>query len=229
MELRSSCVKSSRMPASGRPCGLRECRKDPQAHRAAHLSPAVSRMSVPPSVPPTAVPEGTRAGHASVPELPVSELRAEELRQALGRFVTGVTIVTCRDDQGAAVGLTANSFNALSLDPPLVLWSLRESSSTIGAFTGASHFAINVLAAEQVELSRRFARPSSAKFDAGQWTDGQGGAPLLAGCVAVFECRRRSHHPAGDHVLFIGEVERIGGSASSPLVYHAGHYRTLSE
>ena len=166
---------------------------------------------------------------APVPEIAASELAPDELRRALGRFVTGVTIVTCRDEQGQPVGLTANSFNALSLDPPLVLWSLREASSTIAAFTTASHFAVNVLAADQVDLSRRFARPSSAKFDAGEWTDGQGGAPLLAGCVAVFECRRHSHHPAGDHVLFIGEVERIGGSADTPLVYHAGHYRTLNE
>ena len=164
-----------------------------------------------------------------VPELAAIELGPDELRQALGRFVTGVTIVTCRDEHGQPIGLTANSFNALSLDPPLVLWSLRQASSTIEAFTNASHFAVNVLAADQVDLSRRFARPSSAKFDAGDWTDGQGGAPLLAGCVAVFECRRRSHHAAGDHVLFIGEVERIGGSAATPLVYHGGHYRTLSE
>ena len=169
------------------------------------------------------------AAGVPVPELAASELAPDELRQALGRFVTGVTIVTCRDEQGEPVGLTANSFNALSLDPPLVLWSLREASSTISAFTAASHFAINVLAADQVDLSRRFARPASAKFDAGEWTDGQGGAPLLAGCVAVFECRRRSHHAAGDHVLFIGEVERIGGSAATPLVYHAGHYRTLKD
>jgi 3-hydroxy-9,10-secoandrosta-1,3,5(10)-triene-9,17-dione monooxygenase reductase component len=165
----------------------------------------------------------------AVPELAAAELGPDELRQALGRFVTGVTIVTCRDESGAPVGLTANSFNALSLDPPLVLWALRQSSSTIDAFTEASHFAVNVLAADQVDLSRRFARPSSAKFDDGEWTDGQGGAPLLAGCVAVFECRRRSHHAAGDHVLFIGEVERIGGSSATPLVYHAGHYRTLSD
>ena len=165
----------------------------------------------------------------AVTELEPRELGADELRQALGRFVTGVTIVTCRDEHGEPVGLTANSFNALSLDPPLVLWSLRQASSSIDAFTTASHFAINVLSASQVDLSRRFARPSSAKFDEGEWTDGQGGAPLLAGCVAVFECRRRSPHPAGDHVLFIGEVERIGGSAATPLVYHAGHYRTLCE
>jgi 3-hydroxy-9,10-secoandrosta-1,3,5(10)-triene-9,17-dione monooxygenase reductase component len=169
------------------------------------------------------------ANAPGAPEFQPRELGPDELRQALGRFVTGVTIVTCRDADGVAVGLTANSFNALSLDPPLVLWSLRAASTSIAAFTGASHFAVNVLAAGQVELSRRFARPSSAKFDEGEWTDGQGGAPLLAGCVAVFECRRRSHHAAGDHVLFIGEVERIGGTASTPLVYHAGHYRTLCE
>jgi len=164
---------------------------------------------------------------APVAELKASELGKDELRQALGRFVTGVTIVTCRDADGNPVGLTANSFNALSLDPPLVLWSLRRASASIEAFSNASHFAINVLSDAQVDLSRRFARPSSAKFDEGEWTDGHGGAPLLAGCVAVFECRRDSHQVAGDHVLFIGEVQRIAGSSDTPLVYHAGHYRTL--
>jgi 3-hydroxy-9,10-secoandrosta-1,3,5(10)-triene-9,17-dione monooxygenase reductase component len=156
-----------------------------------------------------------------------ADLAADDLRRALGRFVTGVTIVTCRDGGGRRVGLTANSFNALSLDPPLVLWSLRRLSPSIEAFTSATHFIVNVLAEDQVGLSRRFARPSHAKFDSGQWLDGQGGAPMLAGCVATFECRRRSHHEAGDHVLFIGEVERIGGSAAAPLVYHGGHYRAL--
>ncbi len=176
----------------------------------------------------SAAEDASGADAVQVPDPAATEPGPDELRQALGRFVTGVTIVTCRDD-GGPVGLTANSFNALSLEPPLVLWSLRQASGSIAAFTNASHFAINVLAADQVDLSRRFARPSSAKFDEGEWTDGQGGAPRLSGCVAVFECRRRSHHAAGDHVLFIGEVERIGGSASTPLVYHAGHYRTLGE
>ena len=175
------------------------------------------------------VPSSDSMPATSVPEIAASDLSTDELRRALGRFVTGVTIVTCRDEHGEPVGLTANSFNALSLDPPLVLWSLRQASSTISAFTNASHFAINVLSVDQVDLSRRFARPSSAKFDAGEWTDGQGGAPLLAGCVAVFECRRHSHHAAGDHVLFIGEVERLGGTAATPLVYHAGHYRALAD
>jgi len=162
-------------------------------------------------------------------DLKASELGPDELRLALGRFVTGVTIVTCRTDDGVAVGLTANSFNALSLDPPLVLWSLRRVSPSIEAFTGATHFIVNVLAEDQIDLSRRFARPSVAKFDEGEWRDGQGGAPMLAGCVAVFECRRRSHHEAGDHVLFIGEVERIRVGAAAPLVYHGGHYRTLGD
>jgi 3-hydroxy-9,10-secoandrosta-1,3,5(10)-triene-9,17-dione monooxygenase reductase component len=162
-------------------------------------------------------------------ELKPSELGADDLRLALGRFVTGVTIVTCRNEAGVAVGLTANSFNALSLDPPLVLWSLRRVSPSIEAFTNASHFTVNVLAEDQVDLSRRFARPSAAKFDEGEWCDGQGGAPMLAGCVAVFECRRHSHQAAGDHILFIGEVERIAGTAAAPLVYHGGHYRSLGD
>ncbi|HEX7690695.1 MAG TPA: flavin reductase family protein [Burkholderiaceae bacterium] len=166
---------------------------------------------------------------AAEPEFAPVELGPDELRRALGRFVTGVTIVTCRDAEGRPVGLTANSFNALSLDPPLVLWSLRRASGSIEAFSTASHFAVNVLSQDQIELSRRFARPSHARFDEGIWRDGQGGAPVLAGCVAVFECRRHSHHEAGDHLLFIGEVERIGGSAEAPLVYHAGHYRGIGD
>ena len=171
------------------------------------------------------------AGRVAAPlvEFAPAELGPDELRRALGRFVTGVTIVTCRAADGSPVGLTANSFNALSLDPPLVLWSLRKASGSIAAFTQASHFVVNVLAEEQIELSRRFARPSSARFEDGDWRDGQGGAPVLAGCVAVFECRRHSHHEAGDHLLFIGEVERIGGSAQAPLVYHAGHYRSVGD
>ena len=163
------------------------------------------------------------------PELKPTELGPDDLRLHLGRFVTGVTIVTCRDAGGPPVGLTANSFNALSLDPPLVLWSLRRISPSIEAFATATHFAVNVLSEEQIHLSRRFARPSNAKFEEGEWTDGQGGAPILAGCVAVFECRRHSHQEAGDHLLFIGEVERIAGSAAAPLVYHGGHYRSLGD
>ncbi|HEX4511686.1 MAG TPA: flavin reductase family protein [Burkholderiaceae bacterium] len=196
---------------------------------------ADGRAQVPPEAPedPTDGAEGARDGDSVTPpavvSAPAPDLAPDELRRALGRFVTGVTIVTCRDATGEPVGLTANSFNALSLDPPLVLWALRRLSSSIESFTSATHFTINVLAEGQIELSRHFARPSQAKFEAGRWRDGQGGAPMLEGCVATFECRRRSHHEAGDHVLFIGEVERIGGSAAAPLVYHGGHYRALGD
>lgn len=151
------------------------------------------------------------------------------LRHALGRFTTGVTIVSCVDAAGAPVGLTANSFNALSLDPPLVLWSLRETSPSIDAFVGATHFAINVLAESQVELSRRFASRVDDKFAHGAWLAGTHGAPVLGGCAAVFECETVSQQAAGDHRLFIGRVLGCHEAPLAPLVYHGGHYRTLGE
>lgn len=152
-----------------------------------------------------------------------------QLRQTLGRFATGVTIVTCLDAAGTRVGLTANSFNALSLDPPLVLWSLRQASPSLPAFHAASHFAINVLAESQVELSRRFASPVPDKFSEGLWSAGQGGAPVLAGAAAVFECERVQAQDAGDHVLFIGRVRAMAEIATPPLVFHGGHYHLLGE
>ena len=154
---------------------------------------------------------------------------ARELRTALGRFATGVTIVTCRDAAGTAVGLTCNSFNALSLDPPLVLWSLRRASPSLAAFAGAAHFAVNVLAEDQIELSRRFASSASDKFADGVWHDGAGGAPLLVGAAATFECERASQQDAGDHVLFFGRVLRLADAALPPLVFHGGRYHLLGE
>lgn len=154
---------------------------------------------------------------------------AKALRTALGRFTTGVTIATCRDTLGQPVGLTANSFNSLSLDPPLVLWSLRAASPALPAFESASHFAVNVLAEAQVALSRRFASPMPDRFAQGQWADGVGGVPVLAGCSAVFECTMHSHQRLGDHVLFVGEVVAMHEAALPPLVFQAGHYRLLGE
>lgn len=154
---------------------------------------------------------------------------AKTLRSALGRFTTGVTIATCRDLDGRPIGLTCNSFNSLSLDPPLVLWSLRAASPALAAFREASHFAINVLAEAQVGLSRRFASAVPDRFAEGQWADGIGGAPILGGCTAVFECALHSQQEAGDHVLFIGQVERMHEAALPPLLFQAGHYRLLGE
>ena len=154
---------------------------------------------------------------------------SQALRSALGRFATGVTIITCRDAAGEPVGLTANSFAALSLEPPLVLWSLRRASPSLVAFETVRHFAVNVLAETQVELSRRFASPQSGKFEEGAWTSGIGGAPVLAGCAAVFECERVGTHDGGDHLLFVGRVLRLADIAVAPLVFQGGHYRMLGE
>jgi len=156
-------------------------------------------------------------------------VEARALRTALGRFATGVTIVTCLDDQGQRVGLTANSFNALSLDPPLVLWSLRSASTQAIAFGRAAHFVINVLSESQVALSRRFASKVEDKFAEGAWATGAGGAPVLAGAVAVLECETASQQTAGDHVLFIGRVLAVTEAPGPPLVYQAGHYHVLGE
>ena len=152
-----------------------------------------------------------------------------QLRAALGRFTTGVTIVSCVDGDSGFVGLTANSFNALSLQPPLVLWSLRETSPSLAAFQSARRFAVNVLAEAQVDLSRRFATRGDGRFAEGAWALGEHGAPVLAGCAAVFECETVSHQAAGDHCLFIGRVLACSESALPPLVFRAGHYHLLGE
>ena len=152
-----------------------------------------------------------------------------QLRNALGRFATGVTIVTCRDDAGQFVGLTANSFNSLSLEPPLVLWSLRSASPNLAAFEAAPRFAINVLTEAQVDLSRRFASRADDRFTEGAWALGEHGAPVLAGCAAVFECETVSHQVAGYHRLFIGRVLACTESPLPPLVFQAGHYHLLGE
>ena len=154
---------------------------------------------------------------------------AQHLRLALGRYSTGVTIVTCVDAQGQRVGLTANSFSSLSLEPPLVLWSLRETSAKLPVFTAAGCFAINVLSEAQVDLSRRFAARGEDQFAEGAWSTGAHGCPVLAGCAAVFECATHAQHVAGDHTLFIGRVLACSESPLPPLVYQGGHYHLLGE
>jgi len=148
----------------------------------------------------------------------------QALRTALGRFTTGVTIVTARAPCGGHVGLTANSFSALSLDPPLVLWSLRLASAQLDAFAHASHFAVNVLTAAQRSLGDRFARPGEDRFAGLDWQPGRGGAPVLDNVLASFECRTARTLELGDHMLFIGEVEQFGFVDGDPLIYGCGRY-----
>ena len=142
-------------------------------------------------------------------------------------FATGVTIVTARAADGTLVGLTANSFNSVSLDPPLVLWSLARAAGAMQAFSTGSHYAINILAADQHLLAERFARRGAERWSAVDFTEGVGGAPLLAGAAATFECFNRSRYEEGDHVIFVGEVERCSHRAgASPLLFHGGRFYT---
>jgi flavin reductase (DIM6/NTAB) family NADH-FMN oxidoreductase RutF len=152
---------------------------------------------------------------------------AQEFRAALGMFATGVTIVTARTAEGQLVGLTANSFNSVSLAPPLVLWSLSRAAASMVAFSSGSHYAINVLAADQKALAERFASRGADRWRGVTFDAGAGGAPLLHGAAATFECFNRSRYEEGDHVIFVGEVERCSWRAgASPLLFHGGRYFT---
>ena len=162
----------------------------------------------------------------ATPPLPPAFSRGE-FRAALGMFATGVTIVTARTADGALIGLTANSFNSVSLDPPLVLWSLSRGARSLEAFSTGSHYAINVLAADQKALAERFASPAADRWAGVAFTEGAGGSPVLAGAAATFECASRSRYEEGDHTIFVGRVEacshRVG---ASPLLFHGGRFYT---
>lgn len=150
-----------------------------------------------------------------------------DFRAALGMFATGVTIVTARDAAGVRVGLTANSFNSVSLAPPLVLWSLSQRAGSRQAFAQGSHYAINILAADQHLLAERFASKVANRFEGVAFRDGSSGAPILDGAAAVFECFNRSQYVEGDHIIFVGEVERCEHRAGAqPLIFHGGRYFT---
>ncbi|HWI83549.1 flavin reductase family protein [Ramlibacter sp.] len=152
---------------------------------------------------------------------------AREFRAALGMFATGVTIVTARTPEGLPIGLTANSFNSVSLEPPLVLWSLSQAAASLPALRAGSHYVINVLAADQKLLAERFALKGADRWTGVQYTESPSGAPLLAGAAATFECFNRSRYDEGDHVIFVGEVERCSWRpGASPLLFHGGRFYT---
>lgn len=151
----------------------------------------------------------------------------QEFRQALGMFATGVTIVTARAASGKLVGLTASSFNSVSLSPPLVLWSLARSAASLQVFSTGSHYAINVLATDQKTLAERFAARGVDRWQGVAHHPGISGAPLLVGAAASFECFNRSRYHEGDHVIFVGEVEHCSRREdASPLLYHGGRFYT---
>jgi len=158
-----------------------------------------------------------------------AELDGRALRDALGAFATGVAVVTAIDPDGRPIGLTVNSFAAVSLSPPLVLWSLAGGSQNFEAFRRASHHCINILAADQMDLSNRFATWPTDRFAGLHWHAGCGGAPLLDGCCAWFEVRNDTQHAGGDHLIFVAQVERFRQVAAvEPLLFHGGRYRFLA-
>ncbi|WP_374442355.1 p-hydroxyphenylacetate 3-hydroxylase reductase component [Pseudomonas panipatensis] len=148
-------------------------------------------------------------------------------RRALGNFATGVTVMTAASADGQRAGVTANSFNSVSLDPPLVLWSIDKRSSSYDVFEQASHFAVNILAADQIDLSNQFARPSADKFAGVACETGMGGAPLFADCAARFQCEKHQQVDGGDHWILIGRVLAFDDLGRAPLLYHQGVYSTV--
>lgn len=149
---------------------------------------------------------------------------SKSFRQALGTFPTGVTIITAVDASGADVGMTANSFNSVSLDPPLVLWSLARTATNFDALIQAKHFAVHVLAADQDELAMVFAQKGADRFAGLQVTRGQHDLPLLDGAVARFECRTAHHYEGGDHVIIVGEVLGLEHWEREPLAFKRGRF-----
>lgn len=159
--------------------------------------------------------------------LPQQDPRA--FRTALGRFATGVAVVTAIDPDGQPIGLTINSFSAVSLEPPLVLWCLDNSSKYLAAFNQASHHAITILAADQQDLSNRFATWPTDRFAGLHTVPGAGGAPVLPGGCASFQVINQTQVDGGDHTIYIGRVEQFEDHAErAPLLFHAGRYAQLA-
>jgi flavin reductase (DIM6/NTAB) family NADH-FMN oxidoreductase RutF len=147
---------------------------------------------------------------------------ASHFRDVLSQFATGVTVITTRLENGHYLGITASSFNSVSLNPPLVLWSLSSKATSLPVFSVNSHYVINILAADQTQLAEQFSKPSKDRFSGVEFTLSANGLPILNGAAAWLECHNRSRYPEGDHVIFVGEVEQCEFTPSSPLIFHGG-------
>jgi flavin reductase (DIM6/NTAB) family NADH-FMN oxidoreductase RutF len=164
----------------------------------------------------------TPISRAAEPEFDTTHFRA-----ALSQFATGVTVITTRDEGGGFFGMTASSFNSVSLTPPLVLWSLGSTSRSLPLFSVNSHYVINVLAGDQASLAERFASRLDDRFEGVDYELSRTGLPILRGVSAWFECHNRSRYPEGDHVIFVGEVERCEFDKKSALVFHSNRLAQL--
>ena len=175
--------------------------------------------------------DDTKNSKATVParELPgEGDPTGRRFRTMLGQFATGVAVITTCAEDGALVGVTCNSFTSVSLDPPLILWSIANASASGPTFTKGRAFAVNILAAVQESLALRFARSGNEKFVGTPWEPGLDGAPLLDGCVAYMECRVEERYPGGDHAIILGAVERYVNREREPLLFHSGEFRPFT-
>jgi flavin reductase (DIM6/NTAB) family NADH-FMN oxidoreductase RutF len=153
---------------------------------------------------------------------------SRELRNALGRFATGVCLITAEDEKGNALAMTANSFSSVSLDPPLVLWSLQNNSEVYEAFASPRYFAINILSVEQQEHSNRYAKKGDHRLAPQHFTAGRFGAPIITDALVSFECEREATHEGGDHLIIVGRVrDMCQREDGDPLLFYRGGYRAL--
>lgn len=162
--------------------------------------------------------------HTSLLRSVADPLDTRHFRNALAQFATGVTVITTRAESGEFIGLTATSFNSVSLAPPLVLWSLDNKARSVPAFQSCSHYVINVLASHQAGLADRFARRIENRFEGVEFDLSATGLPILKGAAAWFECRNKSRYPEGDHVILVGEVEHCDVQPQPALVFHSGKF-----
>ena len=148
------------------------------------------------------------------------------LRRSLGRFATGVTVVTCCAPDGRPCGITANSFSSVSLEPPLVLWNIAKVSNSLQAYLDAEYFAIHVLDAAQQDVAVHFASTDHTRYNGIEHSISEQNVPILPGVLARFDCRTREIHEGGDHYIIVGEVEAHTAADGAPLLFFAGEYRT---
>jgi flavin reductase (DIM6/NTAB) family NADH-FMN oxidoreductase RutF len=175
---------------------------------------------------PAALAPLTIDGHDGIDPAGSPECRTQ-FRNTLGQFATGVTAMTTLAAGGERVGITVNSFNSLSLDPPLILWSIARSTPSYSCFQVSSAFIVNVLSADQQETALRFARAAADKFEGVKTIAGMGGVPMIEGCVAYLECLTEARYPGGDHDIIVGRVKRIFNLRRAPLLFHGGVFCTL--
>ena len=161
------------------------------------------------------------ADPASAPDT-ISPVAALDLRNAMGSFLTGVTIVTTRNEVGEPYGLTVNSFNSVSLDPPLVLWSLDHATDKTHLFRKSAGFVVNVMAADATDMIWRFAKAETDRFNGADWQWGPTNQPVLNEAIVSFECRLWAEYPGGDHAIFVGEVVNIAQSDGAPAAFFKG-------